>query len=455
MPNHKFSLVACARWEETQIQEWIAYHQSIGFDHIYLYCNDDDPTALFRAIAPYAQGPDPYVTFRHWMHVGQQPEIYLHFLETFKHETEWFSFLDIDEFFVFKGIDNVSVFIRDHGGDADCLYFNWVLYGHAGKPRRDDGWTLISHPRRAIGPDNHTKMLCRSAALDPHVIKAAWAKHSVAFWHFLDSYQLPGVRCRDVLNTPMDGYSADFPASSARFLSRPGFAEAVLNKAYIAHFQFKSEEDFLRRWRRGGFPNSDHWRSVFETGEYKSILDPNNAVYDPYLAAHWHRYAASAMCMDVRQTPGSLQNVALHKPSWQSSIFRPDQQEPERSRVLGAANNGVRTGTYGFHTSHEQQPWWVVDLLGPRRIAEIHIYNRTDTPEVARRANELDVLASADGTQWVLLASRQEAEPFGLDGSPWIVRSKSADTAFRFVVTRLRSAGYLHLDEIEVYCAHT
>ena len=65
---------------------------------------------LFRAVAPYAYGADPFITFQYWPAVGQQIEIYLHFLKTFKHETEWFSFLDIDEFFVLKGVDNIAAF---------------------------------------------------------------------------------------------------------------------------------------------------------------------------------------------------------------------------------------------------------------------------------------------------------------------------------------------------------
>ena len=36
MPKHKFSLVACARWEDEHILEWLDYHKAIGFDHVYL-----------------------------------------------------------------------------------------------------------------------------------------------------------------------------------------------------------------------------------------------------------------------------------------------------------------------------------------------------------------------------------------------------------------------------------
>src|ERR1700744_4827562 len=130
MAKYRFSLVACARWEEAQIQEWVEYHRSIGFDHIYLYSNDDDPSALFDAVAAYVHGRDPFVTFQHWPVTGEQIAMYFHFLETFKHQTEWFSFLDIDEFLVLRSLDDIHRFMDDYDINTDCLYFNWMIHGN-------------------------------------------------------------------------------------------------------------------------------------------------------------------------------------------------------------------------------------------------------------------------------------------------------------------------------------
>ena len=131
-------------------------------------------TTRSRCSAPSRRTPigiDPFVTFMHWPGAGQQVEIYLHFLKTFKHETAWFSFLDIDEFFVLKGVDNIARFMRDYESQVDCLYFNWVVYGNSGKIRREDGPTLTSYLRREATPDGHTKMLCRSAAIDAGAVE--------------------------------------------------------------------------------------------------------------------------------------------------------------------------------------------------------------------------------------------------------------------------------------------
>ncbi|MBS0642746.1 MAG: glycosyltransferase family 2 protein [Proteobacteria bacterium] len=451
MPRYRYSLVACARWEETQIQEWVEYHRSIGFDHIYLYSNDDDPAALYRAVAAYVHGPRPYVTFRHWPKAGEQAAIYFHFLENFKQETEWFSFLDIDEFFILTGINNIHAFMTEYSHNTDCLYFQWLVYGNSGHVQRAQGPVLTSYLRRSRGVDIHTKMLCRSAAIEPGMVKQGYQAGLGAFWHFLDNFRLPGVRCRDVLHQSMEGYSYGFPESTYPFVNRPGLAEALLTKAFIAHFQFKSEEDFLRRWRRGGFANGDMWRHAYNSGYYREILAGTNAVYDSYLAEYWHHYTAAGLRLSPSPSNTALghENVALNKPSWQSSVYEPDSAEPPGSRTAGGGNNGLRSGLYGFHTRMENGPWWIVDLLASYELAEIRIYNRADNPDLAARAAELDILGSGDGAGWTILYSHVTG-PFGTDGTPLIVPSKGGDVV-RFVMIRLRGAGHLHLDEVEIY----
>src|SRR4051794_24548446 len=102
--RYRYSLVACARWEEKDVLERVQYHWTLGFDHIYLYSNDDDPMPTFRMLTPYLFGSAPFITFRHVPKrdptTPQQADIYFHFLRNYKQETEWFSFLDIDGFLV-------------------------------------------------------------------------------------------------------------------------------------------------------------------------------------------------------------------------------------------------------------------------------------------------------------------------------------------------------------------
>jgi hypothetical protein len=163
-------------------------------------------------------------------------------------------------------------------------------------------------------------------------------------------------------------------------------------------------------------------------------------------------YTLGAQTVDVTPEKPTVpnDNVALNKPSWQSSVYRTDSREPPGSQFSGGGNNGVRTGTYGFHTLYETQPWWIVDLLAPHVIGEIRVYNRCDHPLLAGRANALDILASRDGNAWITLFSYRRPEPFGLDGKPLIV-TVTDKTPYRLVKLQLRNDDHLHLGEVEIY----
>ncbi len=118
--------------------------------------------------------------------------------------------------------------------------------------------------------------------------------------------------------------------------------------------------------------------------------------------------------------------------------------------ALGACD-GVKDGKWGFHTGSAQRPWWQVELGGSVRLGRVLVYNRCDGG-CAARANGMEVLLSADGEQWTEVF-RHSGEPFGgvPDGRPLDVDLAGKDA--RFVRLQLPGAGFLHLDEVEVYGA--
>ncbi len=119
--RHRVSIIACARWETRYIGEWLTYHRAIGFDHVYLYCNDDDPAEFYAAVLPFCQGPTPFVTFHHFPYAGQQQHIYHHCLRTHGEETEWALFLDIDEFLNVRHANSIQPFLDTVPADWDCV----------------------------------------------------------------------------------------------------------------------------------------------------------------------------------------------------------------------------------------------------------------------------------------------------------------------------------------------
>ncbi|MBN1418535.1 MAG: discoidin domain-containing protein, partial [Planctomycetes bacterium] len=112
--------------------------------------------------------------------------------------------------------------------------------------------------------------------------------------------------------------------------------------------------------------------------------------------------------------------------------------------------DGVKDGTYGFHTGSSPSPWWQVDLGASAEIARIVVWNRCDG--ASERALRLQVRLSGDGTAW-RTAYTHDGTPFGgvPDGKPLEVKLSGARA--RFVRIEAPRANYLHLDEVEVFGA--
>jgi len=286
--TYKTALVACARWEASCITEWLTYHRWLGFDHVYLYCNDDDPAELYEAVLPFIIGPDPYVTFHYYPYLGQQQPMYLHYLRHYKHATDWFVFLDIDEFLRLPIHGNIGNFIDDYGKSADGVYLNWCFFGNSGFDERPPGSVLINYTRRAAASHNlMTKVLTRSAAID--LARLDLGPRS-DFWHYWMSYRdFHLLRLINVLGEDMHAYYDD-PEKSNAYLANPETYQRLIDTAIINHYAYKSRQDFIRRTQRGilgPFKQQTAYEAHYHSGYMDKFLVEMNAVEDKFLHHLW------------------------------------------------------------------------------------------------------------------------------------------------------------------------
>lgn len=140
--------------------------------------------------------------------------------------------------------------------------------------------------------------------------------------------------------------------------------------------------------------------------------------------------------------PLSKPNLALNRPAKQSS-----RSAWSRSDDAHGAVDGVKSGSYGFHTANERNPWWQVDLGDVKQIAEIRIFNRIDCcPE---RARTIQVLLSNDGKSWTRVFANG-GRVFGNSvDKPLIVTLKGRSA--RYVRLQLAEKNWFHLNEVEIY----
>ncbi len=113
------------------------------------------------------------------------------------------------------------------------------------------------------------------------------------------------------------------------------------------------------------------------------------------------------------------------------------------------AVDGEKTGQWGFHTAHEKDPWWQVDLGEVRPLGRVVLWNRCDSG-MAGRMKDFSLLLSDDGEAWREVYRHDGTVFYGqTDGKPLAIPAKSERA--RFLRIRLNGTNYFHLDEVEVY----
>jgi hypothetical protein len=275
--------------EEHSIREWIDYHRSIGFEHFFIYGNDDDQRVLAETLASYIVSR--VVTFNHCPEPGQQIKMYLHFLRWYGQTTEWTCFLDQDEYLRLGGFGNsVGELTRRAGGRFDSIQLNWLNFGTSGYVERPAGSVLRQYTRRTPGPDVLTKHVTRTSAF------FALQQLPGPFWHALPA---PPTRTCSALLEPLSSwdYIAGTPGKQAYLDHLSSDGARLIDSACVAHFHLKSEQDFQRRIERGlsgQFSNQAIYTEVAaDPVRRRQFIDLSNSIEDRYLADYWGAYVDS------------------------------------------------------------------------------------------------------------------------------------------------------------------
>ncbi|CCG09771.1 FkbM family methyltransferase [Pararhodospirillum photometricum] len=344
--RYRHVLVACARWEAPYIREWLSYHRALGFDHVYLCCNDDDPSALVTEISLSPTLVD-FVTVRHFPERGQQRAMYLSMMDLVSQRADWVMFLDIDEFLVLRGVNNLGDFLARFPETVDTVYFNWLMFGNSGFVSRPAGSVLEQYTWRAQGVDPHTKHISRVSRLDVEALRQTQS----AFWHGLPNPDFALLSRVNVLGTDWGGYWDRFPEHAQSEVDDSALAESLIATATVHHYVMKSEEDFLIRVRRsveGQFGGQLKWLETFQQGGHTAYLASLRQVEDPYLQDF-----ARSHPLEVSQK-GPTTAVMAETSSWQAPLHL----ESSSGRVThGTHGSGGRYVERGEHLLIEWDDW--------------------------------------------------------------------------------------------------
>lgn len=240
------ALVCIANNEDDYIEDWIDYHHKLGYDDIFVFMND----WRYRS-------PDKNSFFIPLDGEAMQLNAYNFFLNNYRNNYDYATFIDVDEFMTLKKHDNVKDFFENYV-DYPCLGINWKLFGSSGLKTKDNRPVWNRFKMSQIGVNKHIKTsvnikLCRDKKLNPRFVNP----------HFCD----------------ISGISPE----GAQIIGPFNYAGSD-NIAYIAHYITKSEEECReRRSRRRAdmpTPREEGWEQFFKAHDINEV--ENNDVIKIY-----------------------------------------------------------------------------------------------------------------------------------------------------------------------------
>lgn len=127
--KYRISICGIFKNESPFLKEWIEFHEMIGVEHFYLYNNNSEDNYKEVLLQYIDKG---LVTLIDWPYDQAQIAAYQNFYETYRHETQWVSFLDIDEFFCPRYAKTLPEWL-DKMDKYPVLVLYWRMFGTSGK----------------------------------------------------------------------------------------------------------------------------------------------------------------------------------------------------------------------------------------------------------------------------------------------------------------------------------
>ena len=230
-------LLAAARNEGPYLLEWLGYHRALGFEHAFIYTNDnwDGSDALLAALA--RQGVITLIHNEPGTHCGPQYKAYSHALSLLPQilDYAWAAVLDLDEYMafdsnVFDGVEDFLAWQQTQPVDAVALC--WQVFAGGRADAWQDGPTLERFTRREPHPNQHVKSIFR-----PHL-----------FWHSHAHYPQAALAAPFVFRTETG--ALHHHAGEQKRLA--AFAEAPSARtAWVNHYLLRSAPEALWKLARG------------------------------------------------------------------------------------------------------------------------------------------------------------------------------------------------------------
>lgn len=244
--NHTGRIALCciAKMENEYIREFVEYYLALGFDHIYIYDNNDVNGEVFSdVINDFILGRKCTIINYRGKHKCQI-EAYDNCYRTYSSEYEWMAFFDCDEFLTFTDEkETIHSYLDNHiFAPFQVIYFNWLVYGDnefLDTDGRNVTDRLVSpvipydfHGALDIPENNHVKTIIRGGLKHINWNQSCCGSHS-----------------------PASKYYRYCNALGVEYPSNIALVPYDFSKAFVRHYSTKTIGEYVRNKKKRGFPD--------------------------------------------------------------------------------------------------------------------------------------------------------------------------------------------------------
>lgn len=236
--EYPFEVAICVLMKDAEnyFEEWLEYHFAMGFDAVYIY--DNSPSFELKNWYGNTRNHSTFgkAEVIHWLDesVYNQNHAYADCVENFGHKTDYFAFIDVDEFLVIRSpkYNDIQSILEDYlvpyGG---ALTVNWMLVG--------------SSNNSVYSPLPITKRN-QYRAKEAHPVVKSFAKTS----DYIEHINPHGVEVRSPATIHTTKYpGALFKPASSTFASDHERPSDIL---LLYHYRFGSKKEYVfKRCIRG------------------------------------------------------------------------------------------------------------------------------------------------------------------------------------------------------------
>lgn len=154
---HQLAACLIFKNEADYLKEWIDFHRLVGVEKFFLY-NNNSNDQYQEVLAPYLA--EEVVTLHDFPILPPvvQVEAYNACLRTYRQNTRWIAFIDIDEFLCAPKEDSIPNILRDY--DAyPAVALNWLMFCTSGHILKPKGLVIENYTRCQAKGNRHVRVI--------------------------------------------------------------------------------------------------------------------------------------------------------------------------------------------------------------------------------------------------------------------------------------------------------